>query len=245
MINTTNVEGSFVLIYYVFPSSFLLSSIESNCTSPVVCVRYYEHEPSRGWVTLISPHFPRTGTNAWRFLANLSQPISDGCAAVVDGRLWLVGGEAGVSLLGPAAHRWKEGVAEEPPDLELASVGLTPALQHPLPDLSQTPWWEEGQSLQKPPPVPLEPGQPGQPWQYWPGQQQPGLVKERTESSQALRSVLLSFFSGHQTSVPGSRTQHSGISNKRLWRIWRDGRWRGWRGLWLSTKPELQGQLLQ
>ena len=39
----------------------------------------------------------RTGINAWRFLANLTSPVSDGCAAVVDGRLWLVGGEAGVS----------------------------------------------------------------------------------------------------------------------------------------------------
>ena len=140
-------------------------------------------------MTLISPvHIPRTGTNAWRFLANLSQPISDGCAAVVDGRLWLVGGEAGVSLLGPAAHKWREGVAEEPPDLDLANVGLRPALQHPLPDLSQTPWWEEGQSLQKPPPVPLDPG--AQPGQYWPGQQQQaGIVKERTDSSQITQSL--------------------------------------------------------
>ena len=97
-----------------------------------------------------------------------------------------MGGEAGVSLLGPAAHRWKEGVAEEPPDLDLANVGLKPALQHPLPDLSETPWWEEGQSLQKPPPVPLDPGgQPGQVWQYWQGQQQQqaGSAKERTESA--------------------------------------------------------------
>ena len=52
--------------------------------------------------------------------------MSDGCAAVVDGRLWLVGGEAGVSVLGPAAHKWKEGVAEEPLDYELASIGLKP-----------------------------------------------------------------------------------------------------------------------
>ena len=43
------------------------------------------------------PIIPRTGVNAWRFLANLTSPVSDGCAAVVDGRLWLVGGEAGVS----------------------------------------------------------------------------------------------------------------------------------------------------
>ena len=70
-----------------------------------------------------------------------------------------------MSLLGPAAHKWKEGVAEEPPDLDLANVGLKPALQHPLPDLSEKPWWEEGQSLQKPPPVPLDP-----PGQYWQGQ---------------------------------------------------------------------------
>ena len=169
-------------------------------------------------MTFISPVFARTGTNAWRFLANLSEPISDGCAAVVDGRLWLVGGEAGVSVLGPAAHRWREGVAEEPPDLELARTGLIPALQHPLPDLSQTPWWEEGQSLQKPPPVPLDQG--GQPGHYWPGQQQAGIVKERTESSQTLSPVLISgwqsrdesFSSGHQTSVPGSKAQHSGLS---------------------------------
>ena len=43
------------------------------------------------------------------------------------------------------------------------------ALQHPLPDLSESPWWEEGQSLQKPPPVPMD--TPGQPWQYWQGTQ--------------------------------------------------------------------------
>ena len=42
------------------------------------------------------------------------------------------------------------------------------ALQHPLPDLSESPWWEEGQSLNKPPAVPID--APGQPWQYWQGQ---------------------------------------------------------------------------
>ena len=46
-----------------------------------------------------------------------------------------------------------------------------PALQHPLPDLSESPWWEEGQSLVKPPPVPLVPGagQGAGPGQYWQG----------------------------------------------------------------------------
>ena len=44
---------------------------------------------------------------------------------------------------------------------------LPPALQHPLPDLSESPWWEEGQSLVKPPPVPLVPG--AGPGQYWQG----------------------------------------------------------------------------
>ena len=68
----------------------------------------------------------RSGTNAWRFLANLSEPVSDGCAAVVEGRLWLVGGEAGVSILGPASHKWREGVAEEPADYELANRGMKP-----------------------------------------------------------------------------------------------------------------------
>ena len=52
--------------------------------------------------------------------------MSDGCAAVVDGRLWLVGGEAGVSVLGPGAHKWREGVAEEPHDYDLTNLGLKP-----------------------------------------------------------------------------------------------------------------------
>ena len=38
------------------------------------------------------------------------------------------------------------------------------ALQPPLPEISESPWWEEGQSLNKPPPVPREPGMPGQFW---------------------------------------------------------------------------------
>ena len=38
----------------------------------------------------------RKGTNAWRFLANLTSPVSDGCLAAVEGRLWLVGGQQGV-----------------------------------------------------------------------------------------------------------------------------------------------------
>ena len=95
-----------------------------------------------------------------------------------------MGGEAGVSILGPASHKWREGVAEEPADYELANRGMKPgdiisnnndlhshppALQHPLPDLSESPWWEEGQSLQKSPPVPMD--TPGQPWQYWHGTQ--------------------------------------------------------------------------
>ena len=41
------------------------------------------------------------------------------------------------------------------------------ALQRPLPEISESPWWEEGQSLSKPPPVSREGGQPGQ---YWQGQ---------------------------------------------------------------------------
>lgn len=41
------------------------------------------------------------------------------------------------------------------------------ALQRPLPEISESPWWEEGQSLNKPPPVPGTSGQPGQ---YWQGQ---------------------------------------------------------------------------
>ena len=40
----------------------------------------------------------RKGTNAWRFLANLTSPVSDGCLAAVEGRLWLVGGEQGVGV---------------------------------------------------------------------------------------------------------------------------------------------------
>jgi len=107
----------------------------------------------------------RKGINAWRFLANLTNPVSDGCAAVVDGRLWLVGGEQEVSLLGPAQKKWKENIADEPIDIELANMALKPALQHPLPDVA---WWEEGQSLQQPQPVPLDQG--GQQWQYWQGQ---------------------------------------------------------------------------
>ena len=31
-----------------------------------------------------------------------------------------------VSILGPASHRWKEDVAEEPADFTLASRGLKP-----------------------------------------------------------------------------------------------------------------------
>ena len=31
-----------------------------------------------------------------------------------------------VSVLGPGAHKWKEGVAEEPHDYELASIGMKP-----------------------------------------------------------------------------------------------------------------------
>merc|ERR1719483_1498141 len=53
----------------------------------------------------------RKGVNAWRFLANLTSPVSDGCAADVDSQLWLVGGEAGVSLLDQASHKWDENVA--------------------------------------------------------------------------------------------------------------------------------------
>ena len=40
----------------------------------------------------------RKGTNAWRFLANLTSPVSDGCLAAVEGRLWLVGGQQGVGV---------------------------------------------------------------------------------------------------------------------------------------------------
>lgn len=112
----------------------------------------------------------RSGINAWRFLANLSSPVSDGCAAVVDGRLWLVGGESEVSLLGPAAKKWKENVADEPIDLELTNMALKPALQHPLPKMEDVPWWEEGQSLQQPTPQPNPLDMSGQPWQYWQGQ---------------------------------------------------------------------------
>ena len=68
----------------------------------------------------------RKGINAWRFLANLTNPVSDGCAAVVDGRLWLVGGEQEVSLLGPAQKKWKENIADEPIDIELANMALKP-----------------------------------------------------------------------------------------------------------------------
>ena len=83
----------------------------------------------------------RKGTNAWRFLANLTSAVSDGCLAAVEGRLWLVGGQQGVgvtsivlsitrlsqvSILGPASHRWKEDVAEEPADFTLATRGLKP-----------------------------------------------------------------------------------------------------------------------
>ena len=52
--------------------------------------------------------------------------MSDGCAAVVDGRLWLVGGDAGVSILGPAAHKWRESVAEEPLDYDVTNMRLNP-----------------------------------------------------------------------------------------------------------------------
>ena len=31
-----------------------------------------------------------------------------------------------VSVLGPGAHKWKEGVAEEPHDYKLASIGMKP-----------------------------------------------------------------------------------------------------------------------
>ena len=68
----------------------------------------------------------RSGINAWRFLANLSEPVSDGCAAVVDGRLWLVGGDAGLSVLGPGAHKWREGVGEEPLDYDVTNMRLNP-----------------------------------------------------------------------------------------------------------------------
>jgi len=114
----------------------------------------------------------RKGINAWRFLANLTSPVSDGCAAVVDGRLWLVGGEQEVSLLGPAQKKWKERVADEPLDIELANRALKPALQHPLPALPDVPWWEEGQSLQQPQPNQLDMS--GPPNQYWQGQMEVG-----------------------------------------------------------------------
>jgi len=151
----------------------------------------------------------RKGINAWRFLANLSEPISDGCSAVVDGRLWHVGGEAGVSVLGPGAHKWKEGVAEEPHDYELASIGMKPALQHPLPDLSESPWWEEGQSLNKPPAVPID--APGQPWQYWQGQVH-GAGAGGGYQGQGVPGNV-NYSPEQKYSIPGAPTNQFGFNN--------------------------------
>ena len=52
----------------------------------------------------------RKGTNAWRFLANLTSPVSDGCLAAVEGRLWLVGGQQGVGVThGIMGRRFPDG----------------------------------------------------------------------------------------------------------------------------------------
>ena len=52
----------------------------------------------------------RKGTNAWRFLANLTSPVSDGCLAAVEGRLWLVGGQQGVGVAhGIMGRRFTDG----------------------------------------------------------------------------------------------------------------------------------------
>ena len=47
----------------------------------------------------------------WRYLANLTSPVSDACAAVLDGRMWLVGGLGGAHVLEPGVKEWRMGVA--------------------------------------------------------------------------------------------------------------------------------------
>ena len=37
-----------------------------------------------------------------------------------------MGGDAGVSILGPAAHKWRESVAEEPLDYDVTNMRLNP-----------------------------------------------------------------------------------------------------------------------
>ena len=57
----------------------------------------------------------RKGTNAWRFLANLTSPVSDGCLAAVEGRLWLVGGQQGVGVTSIVLGGYTEAVTGQHP----------------------------------------------------------------------------------------------------------------------------------
>jgi hypothetical protein len=73
--------------------------------------------------------------------------VADGCAAVTEsGALWVVGGAAGVSRLGPRAAAWEVDVLEE------AGPGGASQLEAGLAGLqggAAQPWWEEEE-----PPVP-------------------------------------------------------------------------------------------
>jgi len=160
----------------------------------------------------------RKGLNAWRFLANLTNPVADGCAAVVDGRLWLIGGEQEVSLLGPAQKKWKENIADEPIDLGYANLALKPALQHPLPKMSDVPWWEEGQSLQQPKPIMEIGGQqwPSSAWQggYMGAGQQPnmGYNGQQYSMGQGGQNSIMGL-SGQQAQIVPQGGQQSGKDN--------------------------------
>ena len=79
---------------------------------------------------------------AWRNISTLSRPVADGCAAAVkSGALWLVGGEAGVSVLEPRSSTWEEGVVEMPEPVEV--VGSVEAGLASLQGGAPQPWWEQ------------------------------------------------------------------------------------------------------
>ena len=74
-------------------------------------------------------------------MANLTRPVADGCAAVTStGALWVVGGEAGVSVLEPRSTAWEEGVVETSEE-----SGPRSTLEAGLASLAggaPQPWWE-------------------------------------------------------------------------------------------------------
>jgi len=79
---------------------------------------------------------------AWRNISSLSRPVADGCAAAVkSGALWLVGGDAGVSVLEPRSNTWEEGVVDMPEPVEV--VGSVEAGLASLQGGAPQPWWEQ------------------------------------------------------------------------------------------------------